>query len=150
VPEGYSEQAMTVDMTPPTEKTLVEGLEAAAKLNGGTFPDSFDLQTVTTVAFTKRMAGKKPDEMKAIQAEIMPEVMKVSRATAFMLPDNGSEFHYAGKGAKLGEAGRAVFWYQPKGSEKFRVIYADLSVTDAAPDALPKIEGKKMGPAMTK
>ena len=143
VPPGYSEQTMTLDMTPPTERTLIEGLETAAKMNGGTFPDSFDL-TAATNALAQRFKGKTPEEMKAVQAEMMPEVMKISRGISFMMPNNGGDFRYAGKGAKLGEAGRPVLWYQPKESATYRVIHADLSVHAVAPDALPKIESSKL------
>jgi hypothetical protein len=46
--------------------------------------------------------------------------------------------HYAGNGVKLGEADKAIFWYQPEGSETWRVIYGDLRVKDVAPENLPK------------
>ncbi len=54
-----------------------------------------------------------------------------------------ADAHYAGKGVSLGAADTPIFWYRPKDSEKYRVIYADLSVRDAEtppsmPDALPE------------
>jgi hypothetical protein len=36
---------------------------------------------------------------------------------------------------KLGDAGRPIFWYKPADSEKYRVIYADLSAGEV--DAVP-------------
>jgi hypothetical protein len=48
------------------------------------------------------------------------------------------KWHYAGEGVKLGDAGKAIFWYRPKGSDTYRVIYADLSVKDVVPENLPK------------
>ena len=42
------------------------------------------------------------------------------------------------KDVKLGDADKAIFWYRPKGAEKYRVIYGDLSVKDVAPENLPK------------
>ena len=46
-----------------------------------------------------------------------------------------ADAHYAGKGVKLGAADTPIFWYRPKDSKKYRVIYADLSVreSDTAP-----------------
>jgi len=38
---------------------------------------------------------------------------------------------------KLGDASKAIFWYQPKDSEIWRVIYGDLSVKDVNEEDLP-------------
>jgi hypothetical protein len=51
---------------------------------------------------------------------------------------NGCDWHYAGRGVKLGDSEKAVFWYQPKDSNIYRVIYGDLSVEDVLPEDLPK------------
>ena len=45
---------------------------------------------------------------------------------------------YEGAGVEVGDAGMAVFWYKPKDSETYKVIYGDLSVRDVAPEDLPK------------
>lgn len=45
---------------------------------------------------------------------------------------------YAGENVKHGDADTAIFWYQPSGSETYRVIYGDLSVKDVAPENLPQ------------
>ena len=50
----------------------------------------------------------------------------------------GGEWHYAGKGVKLGDADKAIFWYRPEGSGTYRVIYGDLKAADVAPENLPK------------
>lgn len=57
--------------------------------------------------------------------------MKIARGFQFvlMLP-NEADAHYARAGAKYGDAQRAVLWYKPTGSDKYRVIYADLSVQE--------------------
>jgi len=54
------------------------------------------------------------------------------------LDPTGATWHYAGSGVKLGEADKAIFWYQPKNSQTYRVIYGDLSIKDVAPENLPK------------
>jgi len=48
------------------------------------------------------------------------------------------KWHYAGNGIKLGDAETPIFWYQPKDSETYRVIYGDLTVEDVAPKDLPQ------------
>ena len=50
--------------------------------------------------------------------------------------------HYVGKGVSFGAADTPIFWYRPKESTKYRVIYADLSMREAEtppgePDAQP-------------
>ncbi len=42
-----------------------------------------------------------------------------------------------------------MLWYKPTGSEKYRVIDADLSVREVTKDELPKIEAKPMVPNKT-
>jgi len=48
------------------------------------------------------------------------------------------QWNYAGAGVKLGDAKTAIFWYQPQGSDTYRVIYGDLSVKDVVQEDLPK------------
>jgi len=50
-----------------------------------------------------------------------------------------NDSHYAGKGIKLDTPDTPIFWYKPTGSKKYRVIYADLSVKEVAPDEVPKV-----------
>jgi hypothetical protein len=39
---------------------------------------------------------------------------------------------------KLGDAGKIIFWYQPEGETKYRVVYGDLHVGDVSADQLPE------------
>jgi len=61
----------------------------------------------------------------------------------FTLPAE-ADAHYAGGGVSLGAADTPTFWYRPKDSEKYRVIYADLSVRDA--DTPPNVPNAKRVP----
>ena len=49
-----------------------------------------------------------------------------------------NDSHYDGKGVKLGTPDRPIFWYKPTGAEKYRVIYADLSVKEVSLEEIPK------------
>ena len=40
---------------------------------------------------------------------------------------SASDWHYAGKGVTMGEADTAIFWYRPKDSISYRVIYGDMA-----------------------
>ena len=47
--------------------------------------------------------------------------------------------HYVGGGVKLGTPDCPILWYKPTGADKYRVIYADLSVKDMTPDDVKKL-----------
>jgi hypothetical protein len=40
---------------------------------------------------------------------------------------------------KLGTPDRPILWYKPTGADTYRVIYADLSVKEMAPDDVKKL-----------
>ena len=56
--------------------------------------------------------------------------------------------HYVGGGVKLGTPDRPILWYKPTDAEKYRVIYADLSVKEITTDEAQKLsETVKSSPA---
>jgi len=63
---------------------------------------------------------------------------------AMHLPPN-ADAHYVGKGVSFGAADTPIFWYRPKDSKNYRVIYADLSVRDS--DTPPKVTKGQSVPA---
>jgi len=67
--------------------------------------------------------------------------MPLQRGIMFAMMPAEADAHYAGKGVSLGAAATPIFWYRPKDAQKFRVIYADLSVRDAdsAPNQIGSI-----------
>ncbi len=70
----------------------------------------------------------------------MPLAQKRMRGITFytaLNPENDA--HYTGKDVKLGTPDRPIFWYKPTGADEYRVIYADLSVKDMAPDDVEKL-----------
>ena len=54
-----------------------------------------------------------------------------------------NDSHYAGKDVKLGTPDRPIFWYKPAGTEKYRVIYADLSTQVMSSDEIEKLSEAK-------
>ena len=72
--------------------------------------------------------------------------MRIGRGFQFaMTLPAESEAHYAGNGAAQGDAERAIFWYKPMDSTKYRVMYADFTVK--ALDAAPTVpEAIKLAP----
>ncbi|HUU20970.1 MAG TPA: hypothetical protein VM389_00410, partial [Phycisphaerae bacterium] len=94
-----------------------------------------------TMSFVK--AGK---DGKLENQEFMKEFEKADGSKislgitrALMLVAQHSEAQYAGEGVKLGDAKTAVFWYQPKDSETYTVIYGDLRIEEGvAEEDLPE------------
>ena len=70
----------------------------------------------------------------------MPLMQKRMQGITFytmLKPENDP--HYVGGGVKLGTPDRPILWYKPTGAEKYRVIYADLSVKEMGADEVKKL-----------
>jgi outer membrane lipoprotein-sorting protein len=126
----------------PPEQDLIDSLRYLTELNDGIFPDSFNNDAFAPILEKKfhLAKGQKPN---AKQTRELQEIgIKLSPGEVFIqqLPPD-ADAHYAGKGVSLGAADTPIFWYRPKDSKKYRVIYADLSVRDAdAPPNVPKAQ----------
>jgi outer membrane lipoprotein-sorting protein len=84
--------------------------------------------------------------MKAFTAKWTDVYMIITRGLGFVVElPREADAHYAGKGVSLGAADTPIFWYKPKDSKKYRVIYADLSVRDA--DTPPNVPDAQPAPA---
>jgi hypothetical protein len=76
------------------------------------------------------------------QAQLMEVQRRVRRGLSFAngLPSN-ADAHYVGKGVSFGAADTPIFWYRPKDSKNYRVIYADLSVRESdTPPNVPEAQ----------
>jgi len=143
MPEGYTAQSMQQDESPAAERDLVELLQFWSESTGGHFPTALDKTMFEKVDEILRVRGVRPDKTKgladpAIRA-FLGGTLKVTRAHEFIqaLPKE-TDWHYAGKDATFGDATKPVFWYRPPGSATYRVIYADLSIRNVAPESLPQ------------
>lgn len=149
-PADYKVQNLSVDVAPPTERDLLTALRTAAELNGGTFPDGFDMEGMMKVikgAVERMPADRQSPERKDAETKGAQSMITISRGWMFASdPKNGEDFHYAGTGARLGTAGVPVFWYRPKDAKVYRVIDADLRVRDVAPADLPKVASQPVKP----
>ena len=78
--------------------------------------------------------GLEKDMEKTIQKSLT-----MTRGLTFVMqmkPEN--DWHYAGKGVKLGEV-TPICWWKPEGSYTYRVIYGDLTWGDVEPSQLPEV-----------
>lgn len=136
IPDGYEVTETDVDVSPASEKELITALRMCCEASDGEFPTGLDTVSIGkyTATYVQRIGI---DNEKGPSAEQLQEVMKIARGFQFvMLLPKETDAHYAGAGVKQGEAERAILWFKPVDSEKYRVIYADLSVRESneAPD----------------
>jgi hypothetical protein len=156
--EGYTPQMRNIGAFVGNEKDLIETLRVYAAKQNGLLPptlDANDVESGIKAPLEKEIEakyGKSPEaKMKALQdVEFLMThmdiglIMTCGRGLGFLhdlKPENDS--HYAGKDVKLGTPDRPIFWYKPTGADKYRVIYADLSVKDLAPDVVKKLPETK-------
>ncbi len=162
-PAGYTSQ--TMEFTPPVEEDLIRTLRTLAEHSKGVFPTKLGmnkeimepLMAVVKPGMEKLEAkygirpkpGERPPAAMMADAmkTLMPLLQKQMQGITFYMtltPENDS--HYVGGGVKLGTPDRPIFWYRPTGAEKYRVIYADLSVKEMGADEVKKLPGSGGAP----
>ena len=146
VPEGYDVNTKEMDVSKTREEDLIQALRLWSENTDGKFPSELNMKAAGKLfeLIEEKMGlkfeeGEAPDFTKPQFSEFYPIPQKIIRGLGFKskLPSE-SDWHYAGKGVKLGDADTPIFWYRPEGSETYRVIFGDLSVKDVTPENLPK------------
>jgi len=137
VPAGYTLQKTNIDLGNTTEEDFVKSLRIWAEIIGdGTFPESIGTQSAMAQmpVLIQKVTAMQVSEDKGTEIG-----MSFAKGMLFhQTLENQGAWNYAGAGVKLGDAGKAIFWYQPQGSQTWRVISGDLSVKDVAAENLPK------------
>jgi hypothetical protein len=137
VPTGYTLDQTKFNLSGATEQDFVESLRIWAEvLLDGTFPDA--VGTENSMKQVPLLGGKLA-QTNLPEDEKTQVGMKFAKGMLFLqIYETGGEWHYAGKGVKLGDPDKAIFWYLPEGSKTYRVIYGDLKAADVTPENLPK------------
>jgi hypothetical protein len=137
VPEGYKLQQMEMDLFGATEADFIEGLRVLAeKFEDGQFPDGVAVEDYLKQA---PQITKKFEQLKLSDEEQLSLGKKMQQYLLFTRFFKGEgKWYYRGKGVKLGAAEKPIFWYRPRDSKTYRVIYDDLHVADVAPENLPE------------
>jgi hypothetical protein len=139
VPAGYTVEERSMDLSPPTEADFIEGLRQYAELSPGkAFPNRLDMDNLMEV-MKKWAADQSGSTQQTPSQEQMNTMMKVQHTLMFVMKLSADkvDWRYAGRGVSLGAAGSPIFWYLPKGTEKYRMVSGDLKVTDVAAGDLP-------------
>jgi len=138
-PDGYTRMDIQLDVSALGEEDLIEYLRLwSSWTKDHTFPPTFHPVEMQKVAMEMEQEGKF-EIGETSKEDRMQHAVKTARGMVFVtsLPPE-SDWHYAGENVKFGDADTPIFWYQPEGSETYRVIYGDLSVKDVAPENLPE------------
>ena len=130
-PAGYSVTHDTMDMSLMSEKGFVEALRQFAEINGGVYPDSINaMQGIEAAA----KYAKQLDGVSKTDRETKVNRVRKLLAAGFGFPlqlTAEADASYAGKGIHRDDAGKPIFWYKPEEADKYRVVFADLSIADA-------------------
>jgi outer membrane lipoprotein-sorting protein len=173
VPEGYEFDLHTLDLANTTDKDFITMLRFYVRLNNDTFPDQLNPFTIAFMGKLFEKPGASPEEKRAYARQRIayaydrPELANMTdeehkrRAPELGMPlargaiylaqvQETNEWHYFGKGVKLGEADRIVAWWTPKkqGGDKNEsdqsaeartatVLYADLHIETRPVEGLP-------------
>lgn len=146
-PAGFTPMKVDYDSSIPGEQDLINMLDFFSSLHvDALFPESMNPVEVSPSLTDLMKSGKfrEPDTEGMTEEEklqiTMESTNKLMRGWFFVRqlgPQN--DWHYLGKGVRLGAADTPVFWYKPDGSDTYRVVYGDLDVRDVAPEDLPSV-----------
>ncbi|MBN2317150.1 MAG: hypothetical protein JXM79_24705 [Sedimentisphaerales bacterium] len=138
VPDGYTTQDVgAVDFSNSSESVFIESLRIWAEIiEDEHFPDSINLEDIAKIGPKLQKGLEKAGLTEEQQTNT---AIKWGQGLVFIRFFKGQgKYEYAGQGVKLGDGEKPIFWYQPKDSETWRVIYGDLRVEDVTAENLPK------------
>ncbi|TWT84294.1 hypothetical protein CA13_57710 [Planctomycetes bacterium CA13] len=122
--------------------TVIEG-----KLNEEQIAEQMEEFIETHGLKTKEVGEAQPQETEEFGLDQINEILqRIQRGLNFAIRlSPNANAHYVGKGVSFGAADTPIFWYRPKDSKNYRVIYADLSVRDS--DTPPEVTKGQPVPA---
>jgi hypothetical protein len=128
VPNGYTlkQNPLQMDFGNTTEDDLIEALRIWSLVPGRRFPPRLDIGDWPKEApmISRGLARRGLSVEQQKQAS-----MKVVRGLMFVQGINGA-WQYHGNGVQWGDTDTPIFWYLPKDSQTYRVIYGDLHTED--------------------
>ncbi len=140
VPDGYVvQQAGGIDFKKSSESDFIETLRIWAEIiEDGHFPNSINIEDIVKNGPQFEQAFKRANLTKQQETET---ALRWGQGLVFIRLFKGQgQWHYAGKGVKLGDSNTPIFWYQPQESKTWRVIYGDLSIEDVNAEEITEIE----------
>ncbi|MBU8920621.1 MAG: zf-HC2 domain-containing protein [Bacteroidales bacterium] len=140
VPEGYTLEVDSLDVSYNLEKDLIDALAIWTKMSGSAFPENInDLGTgeIVQPLLVSFFDGKSDPEKEFDKAYgaantlckgcVFAQEMKVEKT-----------WNYMGMGKHLGNGNEPICWWKEEGAKMFRIMYGDLRVEDIREDDLPE------------
>jgi outer membrane lipoprotein-sorting protein len=121
-----------MDVLPGTENDVIDTLRAYSEIFNGVFPDSLGLEATNGAinrAFTEHKSSQFSPPREDRYSEVGTLFMRCHLFVQELPPSSNAR--YAGRGVKYGAPHKPIFWYRPKDSKSYVVVYADLSVKEA-------------------
>jgi outer membrane lipoprotein-sorting protein len=151
VPVGYTVQQTTpFDASKKPMAYLAEALKMAAEYNDGVFPPTLrGGQGIDGIVQRGLIAVAKKDGKEGVPELLMKVqtvAMKLGAAFGVLFSLSPDDCHYVGKDVKLNTPNRPIFWFKPKKSTSYQVIYADLSVKEVSREEALKLPQSEGGP----
>ncbi|GAG49584.1 unnamed protein product, partial [marine sediment metagenome] len=140
-PDDYFHTRAKFARGDPSEKDVILLLRIWAMGGGDVFPEALDARKFSEAA--AKVDWKQLGIEMGIKSREESDKVNDAISRAFWWLYSGHQWTYAGKGVRLGEEAKPIFWYRPKESKTCRVIYGDLSVKDIRPEDLPKAPPKR-------
>jgi len=137
VPDGYKvQEAGTIDFSKGSEEAFLKSLRIWAEIiEDGYFPDSVNMDNIVKIGPKMEAVFKRDNYSDEAQMKLGNEF---AQGIVFIRFFKGKgKWHYDGKGVAFGDSETPIFWYEPRKSKTWRVIYGDLTVEDVAKHDLP-------------
>jgi hypothetical protein len=136
-PTGYWVETCNVGDSVADEESLVEALRFWALTSDGRFPENINMLADSKPKLVRQYrSAESPEEALEKAIPMMHTVLAgMAFAQDLKVEDN---WNYAGKDVVLGEVDKPLCWWRLKDSEKYRVIYGDLTIRDVRPEDLPQ------------
>lgn len=137
-PKDFQRLGVTADTAHASEKDLIELLRFAATYSGH-FPDSLD-----PIGLGTELRGIASNPKAGLSKVPINERLKIGsflqRGIIFVAKlDPRTDWQWAGKGVSPKDGSAPIFWYKPVGSERYRVITADLNVKELPASEIPAL-----------
>lgn len=138
-PEGYSimnEKPVTLDNGKPGESDVAAYLGmSSSMIKGHVFPPSINPMSIMRLQKEGKLledSFASPEDEQAFIQNFTQACRKSMMFAMGLKPEN--QWNYAGSGVAFGQPGTPIAWYKSDGAEGWRVIWADLTITDEPPE----------------
>ncbi len=137
-PAGYTRMDIQINTSEITEQDLIEYLRLwSSWTKDNSFPPTFNPVELQKLAMEMERQGRFGEGHES-EEQVKQGALQMTRGIMFVMKlTDENNWRYAGENLQFGDPAIPVFWYKPTGSQKYRVIYGDLTVNDVAPENLP-------------